>query len=79
MKRMHKAKMENHRHYVIPQLIPMMLVAMMPLMGMALTEKVDGIYWEYEVRDGKAEITSCDDECAETVTGAITIPSLLGG
>ena len=84
MKRVHEARMENHGHYVIPQLIPLMLVVMMPLMGMALTEMVDGIKWEYEVRDGKAEIGD-DSELVSgpaispSTTGAITIPSLLGG
>ena len=42
---------------------------------LAYTEKVNGITWTYTVSDGKASIS----DVPETTTGAITIPSSLGG
>ena len=45
----------------------------------AATETVDGITWTYTVSDGKAEIGGGSRAIPRSTTGAITIPSTLGG
>ena len=52
----------------------LMAMVLMPLMAMAATEKVGDITWSYSISGGEATV-----EGADPCTGAITIPSTLGG
>ena len=54
---------------------------LMPLIGMADVEVVDGIAWRYSVYDGEAEISSDTVSSAipTKTIGSITVPSVLGG
>ena len=47
----------------------------------AETETVDGVKWTYQVEDGKAIVDDIDEDAAISIStsGAITIPSMLGG
>ena len=54
----------------------LMMLVLMPLMGLADKETVDGIEWTYTVKDGKARI---EEGLSQSATGSITIPSMLGG
>lgn len=54
----------------------LMVLVLMPLMGLADKETVDGIEWTYTVKDGKARI---EEGLSQSATGSITIPSMLGG
>ena len=52
---------------------------LMPLMTLADTEMVDGIVWTYVVYDGKVQVGSGSLAIPQETTGAITVPSTLGG
>lgn len=57
------------------------VMILMPLIGMADVEVVDGIAWRYSVYDGEAEISSDTVSSAipTKTIGSITVPSVLGG
>ena len=55
-----------------------LLLALMPLMGLADTESVDGIEWKYTVTDGQAQIGP-QLAITNTTAGAIVVPATLGG
>ena len=50
-------------------------ITLVATLGFALTSTVNGITWTYQVSSGKASITNCPS----STSGAITIPSTLGG
>ena len=57
-----------------------LLAALVAFGAWAETETVDGIEWTYRVVDGKAEIYNNGSAAIlDTTSGAITIPSTLGG
>ena len=58
-----------------------MALVLMPLMALAYeTEIVDGIEWKYTISDGKATVgDGWSSAISSSTTGAITIPSTLGG
>lgn len=55
----------------------LMVIGLMPMMALAKTwvDPSTGIAWTYVVRDGAVEIC----EIPSSTTGALTIPSVLGG
>lgn len=55
-----------------------MLLALMPLMGLADTESVDGVEWTYNVTGGQAQIGP-QLAIPKTTAGAIVVPATLGG
>ena len=65
------------------RLLPLALAALLlPLSAMAATETVDGIEWTYTVSDGKVSFgggSSSSTAVPKSTTGAITVPSTLGG
>ena len=58
----------------------LMTLVLLPLMALADTETVDGIAWTYTVSAGEASVgNGWDSAIPSDTSGAITIPSNLGG
>ena len=63
------------REDMIKKFVIMMSFVVVALCSQAATETVNGITWTYSVSDGKATVT----DVPTSVSGSITIPSILGG
>ena len=62
------------------KVLALSVAALATLGAWADMETVDGITWRYQVSDGKATIYNNDSVAIPpSTTGAITIPSALGG
>lgn len=70
----------NQNHHVV-RLFSFMVLAIVAQVASAATERVGGYTWAYYIRGKGAEICDCCSDCAVSPcpTGAVTIPSTLGG